>query len=330
MSTQFIESKPKLEQFTVIKRAIIYARVSTDDQAETGTSIDSQVEKSVAYAAAHNMVIAGIFKEDYTGTTLDRPELNKVRAMLRSGQADVLIAYKTNRLDRSEWGVNLLALLQELKGLGVELHYSQSGRQINLSNPVEALMQSIEGWQAGEDRNEIVRRLTDGKQHRMKQGSVMVFSRPPYGYKVVKEDRLFKLEIEPDEAEVIRMIFQWYTVGINGIPLSLGSIQKKLNEMGVPTASKTGERLVALRQDSNKWYRSVINSMLQNETYVGTWRYGKRNKSRELIAVSVPAIIDQKRLRLPKNAPPITGKKGPKSYPRIPDEQTYYMRIVQA
>jgi hypothetical protein len=63
--------------------------------------------------------------------------------------------------------------------------------------------------------------------------------------------------------------------------------------MAIPTASKTGQRLVALRQDVNKWYRSVINSILQNETYIGSWSYGKRNKTRELITVSVPPIIDR-------------------------------------
>ena len=89
--------------------------------------------------------VVGIFKEDYTGKVLDRPELNKVREMFRAGQAEALISYKTNRLDRSEWGVNLLILLQELKSLGVELHYSQNRRQVDLNNPIEALMESISG-----------------------------------------------------------------------------------------------------------------------------------------------------------------------------------------
>ena len=87
-----------LDNPTVLERAIIYARVSTDEQAETGTSIDNQVEKSLTYAEANNIQVVAIFKEDYTGKVLDRPELNKVREMLRSGQADNLIVYKTNRL----------------------------------------------------------------------------------------------------------------------------------------------------------------------------------------------------------------------------------------
>ena len=122
------ESKSILDNPQVINRAIIYARVSTDEQAESGTSIDNQVQKSLEYALAQGMQVVGTFKDDITGKTLDRPALNQVRAMLRAGQADSLIVYKTNRLDRSEWGINLLLLMQELKQAGTELHYSQDRR----------------------------------------------------------------------------------------------------------------------------------------------------------------------------------------------------------
>lgn len=169
MNTQ-LESKSILSNPTVLERAIIYARVSTDEQAESGTSIANQVEKSMAYAAARNIQIVAIFKEDYTGKVLDRPELNRVRKMLQSGQADNVIVYKTNRLDRSEWGLNLLILLQEFKQLGVSLHYSQSGRRVDLTNPVEALMESISGWQAGEDHRETVKKLHEGRLGRAKVG----------------------------------------------------------------------------------------------------------------------------------------------------------------
>lgn len=165
------ESKSILDNPTVLEWAIIYARVSTDEQAESGTSINNQIEKSLAYAASHNMNVVAVFKEDYTGKVLDRPELNKVRDMLRAGRADNIIVYKTNRLDRSEWGLNLLILLQEFKQLGVSLHYSQSGRRVDLTNPVEALMQSIEGWQAGEDHRETVTKLHEGRLRRVKDGT---------------------------------------------------------------------------------------------------------------------------------------------------------------
>ncbi|MBI1879323.1 MAG: recombinase family protein [Chloroflexi bacterium] len=283
------ESKTVLEQFTVIQRVIIYARVSTEDQAESGTSIDNQVEKSLAYAAAHNMNVVAIFKEDYTGKVLDRPELNKVRDMLRAGLADNVIVYKTNRLDRSEWGLNLLILLQEFKQLGVSLHYSQSGRRVDLSNPVEALMQSIEGWQAGEDHRETVSKLYEGRLKRVKDGYVISHGKAPFGYRVVKHDKHYFFEINETEAATVRLIFEWYILGDEtGKALTQGQIADKLNKMGV------------FSPKGATWKRGGIAQIIANETYAGIWYYGKRNNAaktykpkNETIPVSVPAIVSR-------------------------------------
>ncbi|MBI1882379.1 MAG: recombinase family protein [Chloroflexi bacterium] len=287
MNTQ-TEPRPILEQFTVMERAIIYARVSTDEQAESGTSIDNQVEKSLAYAAAHNINVVAIFKEDYTDKVLGRPELNKVRDMLRAGLADNVIVYKTNRLDRSEWGLNLLILLQELKQLGVSLHYSQSGRRVDLSNPVEALMQPIEGWQAGEDHRETVTKLHEGRLKRAKDGYVVPNGKDaPFGYRKVKIDKRWYFEIVEAEAAIVRLIFQWYVFGDEtGQPLSLAKVTDKLNEMGIS------------RRDNPKWAFQTVHHIIASETYAGVWYYGKRNRDNRThttgaIPVTVPAIIER-------------------------------------
>lgn len=301
-----IDSKLILNQFTVVKRAIIYSRVSTDEQAESGTSLDNQDENSLDYAAAQGMrLVAEPFREDYTGTTLDRPVLGKVRAMLRAGQVDALIVYKTDRLDRSEWGTNLLILLQELKALGVELHYSETRRQVDMSNPQEMLLESIKGWQSGEERNTIVKRLRDGKINRVKNGGIIVAQRPPYGYELVKNGKLYELKIDESEATIIRLIFHWYGIGEKGKPLTIGEIQRCLNELAPPTFADTGKRKPGKKKKTDRgvWGRGTIHQILKNETYIGTWHYNKhrrvgsklvkRDRS-EWIAVEVPAIIDYK------------------------------------
>lgn len=280
------EPKTILDQFTVVERAIIYARVSTDEQAESGTSIDNQVDKSLAYAAALNMNVVAILKEDYSGKPLDRPELNKVRDMLRAGQADNLIVYKTNRLDRSEWGVNLLILLQELKSLGVSLHYSQDRRRIDLTNPVEALMQSISGWQAGEDHRETVSKLHEGRIRRASDGYVVPHGASPYGYKPVKRDKRWYFEIVEAEAVIVRLIFQLYIFGDeSGKPLNMILIAERLNQMGIVT------------RNGKKWVRSAVGAILENETYSGTWHYRKeaarKNSSIQPIPVKVKPIVER-------------------------------------
>lgn len=280
------EPKTVLEQFTVVERAIIYARVSTDEQAESGTSIDNQVDKSLAYAAANNIQVVATFKEDFTGKVLDRPELTKVRDMLRAGLADNIIVYKTNRLDRSEWGLNLLILLQEFKQLGVGLHYSQDRRRIDLSNPIEALMQSISGWQAGEDHRETVSKLHEGRIRRAKDGYVVPHGASPYGYRPVKIEKRWYFEIVEAEAVIVRLIFQLYIFGDeSGKPLNMIVVAERLNQMGIVT------------RNGKKWVRSAVGAILENETYAGTWHYRKeaarKDSSVEVIPVPVPAIIER-------------------------------------
>lgn len=305
-SVQIIGAPPDISPLTTllnyIKRVIIYARVSSDEQAEIGTSLENQVEKSLARAQAIGMKVVAIFREDYTGITLDRPELNKARTMLRNGEAEAIIAFKTNRLDRSEWGINLLILLHEFKNLGVELHYSQSGRQVDLNNPTEALMQSIEGWQSGEDRNNIVRQLLDGRIKRVRGGGVLVSNKPPYGYRKGKEGNLCILVIDEVEERVIKLIFYWYTEGDNGRPLSIRQITNRLNEMKVPLASHTNHRLVNRKRKDILWRPGTVHQILKNETYAGVWYYNKKKKVNgklvdrdrsEWIAVKVPAIVER-------------------------------------
>ena len=80
--------------------AVIYARVSTDEQAEQGYSLPEQVDACRKYAASNGYTVVAEFREDYTGTRLDRPELNKVLDMAAARAFDVLIVHDVDRLAR--------------------------------------------------------------------------------------------------------------------------------------------------------------------------------------------------------------------------------------
>jgi site-specific DNA recombinase len=172
-----------------------------------------------------------------------------------------------------------LLLLQEFKQLGIELHYSQSGRKVDLSNPVEALMQSIEGWQSGEDHREVVGRLIEGRYSRARNGYVVPHGVTLYGYDKIKKDKKCYFEINEAEATVVRLIFQWYVYGDEtGKKLSMLAIAERLAHMGIGTRS------------GKRWWRASVRGVLVNESYAGTWYYGR---SSERIAVAIPAIVDR-------------------------------------
>lgn len=89
-----------------------YARVSTVGQASDGNSLEAQ-EKSLKEAGAEL-----IYSDAYTGMTLDRPELDKLRRELKSG--DQLIVTKLDRIARS---VNQgLEIIKELSNKGVSIN----------------------------------------------------------------------------------------------------------------------------------------------------------------------------------------------------------------
>ncbi|MCB0154688.1 MAG: recombinase family protein [Anaerolineae bacterium] len=304
-----VPTENKLPQFVEVKRAIIYARVSTDQQAEYGTSIDNQVEKSIAYAEAKCMKIVSIFKEDFSGTTMDRPELNKVRAILQTGGADALIIYKVDRQDRSWAGVNYLMFLQELQQLGIEFHKSEQGRQINLNDATQILLETIEGWQAGTDHKRTVEKLHRGRIDTARKGHVIATGRPPFGYRWIKNEatRRTEFEIIEDEAEIVKQMFNWYVFGDESHkPLGVQTIAKKLTDLGIETFADRHQGVVK-KAKRGVWHTSSVRHILTNKTYAGMWTFAKRTSRKYVgqneptnIPVKVPAIISPELFELAK------------------------------
>ena len=109
-------------------RAAIYARVSTHDQADSGTSLQTQVEAARAPAAGrdYEVIEQYVIRDDASGTNLERPGLWRVSEGAAAGAFDVLIAYTLDRLYRpkeagDEWRV--FAVLDQLRQSGVTVEF---------------------------------------------------------------------------------------------------------------------------------------------------------------------------------------------------------------
>jgi len=102
------------------KRAILYARVSTDEQAKAGYSIPEQLRELRAYAVREGYrVVEEAVDDGHSGADPHRPGLRRVMELAEAGAVDVVLAKKRNRLFRSR----LYRLLwdQDLGDLGVKL-----------------------------------------------------------------------------------------------------------------------------------------------------------------------------------------------------------------
>ena len=128
-----------------------YARVSTKGQAKDGNSLEAQ-EKLLRDNGATK-----IYHDAFTGTKVDRPELNKLVGMLR--EEDVLIVSKLDRLGRSLSKTS--ELITELIERGVTINILNLGVLSNSS--VNTLMRNVLLAFAQFERDMIVERTTEGK-----------------------------------------------------------------------------------------------------------------------------------------------------------------------
>jgi site-specific DNA recombinase len=238
----------------------IYARVSSEQQAEAAT-IDSQVVALQERIATDGLTLETEMRfldEGYSGATLIRPALERLRDVVATGAMDRLYVHSPDRLAR-KYAYQVL-LLDELQRCGVEVIFLNHPLG---QTPEEDLLLQVQGMVAEYERAKILERSRRGKLHAARQGSVNVLSGAPYGYRYVscrEGDGEARYEIVLEEARVIRQMFEW--VGRDG--LSIGEVCRRLKEQGIP--SPTGK---------SYWDRTTVWGHLKNPAYRGNAIFGK-------------------------------------------------------
>lgn len=167
-----------------MKTAAIYARVSSDRQKEEHT-IGSQVAALIEYAHAREVTVpeAWVFQDEgYSGASLVRPGLERLRDLATEGQIEVVLVYAPDRLSR-KYAYQVL-LIEEFARHGVEVAFIKSPKA---EAPEEQLLLQFQGMIAEYERAQIAERTRRGKRHRAKEGLVNVLSSAPYGYRYVKK-----------------------------------------------------------------------------------------------------------------------------------------------
>lgn len=128
-----------------------YARVSTKGQAKDGNSLENQEQQLIEYGATE------IYKDSFTGTKLDRPQLDKLLEKLQDG--DTLIVTKLDRIARSM--THGSELVTDLISKGIRVHILNIGIMDN--TPSSKLIRNIFFSFAEFERDMIVERTQEGK-----------------------------------------------------------------------------------------------------------------------------------------------------------------------
>jgi site-specific DNA recombinase len=210
-------------------RAIGYARVSTDKQADFGVSLPAQTEKIRAMAIVQGAELAEVIVDAESAKDLDRPGMERLLGLVDAGAVDVVIIAKLDRLTRSV--ADLAELLKRFEKRGVSLvsvadsldTRSAAGRL------VLNIMVSVSQW----EREAIGERTRDAMRHKRANGQRV--GTIPFGFRLAEDGSL--LEEDPAEQGVLSRIRELKAAGH-----TLQEIADELNRQGFRTRRGTAWR----------------------------------------------------------------------------------------
>ena len=261
-----------------------YVRLSRDDDKKNYTSIENQKLVIRQEAAERGFVIDRWYEDDgVSGYTFNRPDFIRMMEDLDQGIERILVK-DFSRLGRHN--AKVLLMLDELRERGKQLIVIDDNYD-SMEEEDEGII-GIKTWYNERYVKDISKKIKRSIGARQKAGSLVVL--PPFGYKRNEKDKL-KIEIEQQEAECIKMIYDLYIKGAG-----YRKIAMHLNELQFPTPSmvlherEVAEGRVTKRKVAHEWSDNMVKEIIYNDYYTGTLRLGKRAR----------ATIHGKDKRIPK------------------------------
>jgi len=269
-------------------KAALYTRVSTEDQAKEGFSLDSQVERLRSYCSARGWVVYQEYVDDgYSGRYIRRPAYQELMENIDSW--DVLLVLKMDRIHRNSR--HFMEMMDELRRR--EKEFVSMTESLDTSTAMGRFVVDIiqriaqlESEQIGERVYAGMRQKASTPLNRLDpEKSPYLGFNHPFGYDYTDG----RLTVNLVEADAVKKIYQLYSGG-----KSMGEIAKHLNRTDTPT--KRG----------GKWDKRTISKILKNPLYTGRvlWDGVVRSAPHEALVDEdvfggVQQIISRRRAKLP-------------------------------
>lgn len=242
-------------------KVALYTRVSTEDQAREGFSLEVQKNFLLQYAKSLGWEIfcsilgKEVYEDDgYSGYITDRPALQKLFFDARNKKFDLLMVYKQDRLSRKL--KNLLEILEELEFLGIG--FKSATEPFDTTSSAGKFSLQMLGSCAEFERNRLIERVFPGMIMGVKKGHWQGARYAPFGYIYNKESK--KLEVNSQEAKIVKEIFTMY---LNG--KSTSQIAAYYYELGIPS------------RQGGKFYTKFVSDILKNKVYLGILIWNRRH-----------------------------------------------------
>jgi site-specific DNA recombinase len=272
-----------------MRRAAIYARVSTVRQAEADISMPDQVERCRLYCESKGWIVSEIFEEPgASALDDDRPVFKRMieAAKHESRYFDVVVVHSFSRFSRDALHSELY--IRALRKSGVELiSISQEVTADPMGEIVRRILNMLDELQSRENAKHTSRAMLANAAQGFWNGAP-----PPFGYVVeIAEMRGKKakkrLAIAPLEADQVREVFALASGQRIGGPVGLKEICKYLNQRGS-------------RRRGQAWAIGSLHNLLRDPTYVGRRyfnMYDTRNKrprpQSEWVVNPTPSIVSE-------------------------------------
>jgi len=269
-------------------KAALYTRVSTEDQAKEGFSLDSQVERLRSYCSARGWIVHKEYVDDgYSGRYIRRPAY--IELMEEIENWDVLLVLKMDRIHRNSR--HFMGMMDELRRRGKE--FVSMTESLDTSTAMGRFVVDIIQRIAQLESEQIGERVYAGMHQKAStpldrldpEKSPYLGFNHPFGYDYVDG----QLKVNSEESVVVKNIFQLYLDG-----KSMGEVAKRLKKGGIPT--KRG----------GKWDKRTVSKILKNPLYTGCilWDGVVRKAPHEGLVdegvfEAVQQIIARRRLKLP-------------------------------
>ncbi|ULL14323.1 recombinase family protein [Paenibacillus sp. H1-7] len=254
----------------------IYLRKSRADlDAEArgeGETLAKHKRLLLALAKRLKINITQIYQEIVSGDRIsDRPEVMKLLGDVEDGKWKGVLVVEVERLARGDT-IDQGMVAQAFKQSSTLI--VTPNKTYDPNNEFDEEYFEFGLFMSRREYKTIKRRLQRGRESSAGEGNY-IGTRPPYGYQLAYNERGERfLEPHPEQANVVKMIFDWYVNGLeeNGELTDMGGVKiaRRLDALGIPTYRGT-----------TKWGFNVILQMLRNEVYIGRiqWKKSNRQKS---------------------------------------------------
>ena len=235
----------------IIKKACVYTRVSTTEQATEGYSIEEQGRMCKAAIESKGWIYVKTYSDPgVSGRTMERAGLQEMIQAINDGEIGAVVIYKLDRLSRKQR--DTMTIIEDIF-LKNDIDLISLNETLDTSTPWgRAMIGILSSFNQMESEN-IQMRTAMGREAKAKQGGY-AGGKPPLGYKAVDG----VLTVVPEEAKIVRLIFQMRK---EGMPMM--GIASELNRLGYRT------------KKGLEFKHSAIQTILNNEeTYRGKYRYG--------------------------------------------------------